>query len=912
MSTAGIARKRLILKELRQLWPLIASSLIIAVLLYLLVLISRTNSVDRPMAWGVLVVGLPGLFAVGIGAMLVGQEKEQRTILWLQSLPLAKRDLVSSKLIAGLIGLAIVWIASLALVTLFAGGEYWGAGDQRAVDYWPSISVLPLHTLYLLLAGVAISWRVKSAFFALIVLVPVAFLPGLMAGLVATFLYPSTIEVVGSSVLIVCQLICCVAAAWLGWRYAMNNLSAAATAGARSTSISKTISFGAPYSKSSALLWQFAAQNKATLWASVVMFALSILFAFSLSRYNLERPYSHHGESRYPGFAGFMTAALAFLATSWLGVLVFQSDRINRRIRFLADRGLSPSLVWRTRHAIPVCICLFAGLLLVIVASWIGMSSGPSFAKFVQELATLVIFPTLLVLIATYSTSQWLSQLLPSPIVAAIGAPPAFLGIVVYYMTCISELGTPILLLAVLALVPLMVTRVLMRRWMDDRFDWNYWTIHIATPLICVVLPIVPLAYTWLTTPSMDSSIRVALEEQSKSNTLMPSSITLHLVLPLTRKEINERANNERTADLEVSGMGSAGMASALDEADSSPIALTAGPANTEVAGAEVAGEAVELDMPGLVETGAANDGEQAAQSQLALEDMPIQQRSRYIVSRLKEQMDTSSGAPASIDFRVLQWLRTELMINRLAALNPNTKGQSNNSGDSTKPIENQNAANENSANDSALTSNQPLPAERYNELLVLVARIAESVRRCSVLNQQELADRLEIVLVSELQQAQGKELISEETWESVCKVIGDPNKRNTARRMSLAASWNKAESTKYQLNTEFAAISRSIKPSSLVDIITMRSQVGHVVELLWKLSYSGKYNSDSIKTELSSILHVSPATYGLGNRGKFLKADSFDYYLFESSETNRLYSLGSQWNGQWEQLAEKLSHEQP
>ncbi len=927
MSTAGIARKRLILKELRQLWPLIASSLIITVLLYLLVLIIRTNSIDRPMAWGVLVVGLPGLFAVGIGSMLVGQEKEQRTILWLQSLPLAKRDLVSSKLIAGLIGLAIVWIASLALVTVFAGGEYWGTGNQLAVDYWTSFSALPLHTLYLLLAGLAISWRVQSAFLGLILLVPIAFLPGIMTMLAASFLYPSRIEVVGSSLLVGSQLICCVAAAWLSWRYAMKTLSAAATVRTGVTTATKSVRFGTPYSKGSALLWQFAAQSKLTLWATVVMFVLSILLTLSLSKFDWNQFYFYSARSarygnNFPGEMAFVAVALAFLATCWLGVLVFQSDRTNRRIRFLADRGLSPSLVWRTRQAIPICICLAAGIMLVVVATWVGMSSGPSFAKLVQELAALVVFPLLLISLATYSFSQWLAQLLPSPIVAAISAPPACLGVVVYYMACVTELGTPFLLLVLVALLPLVVTRVLMKRWMDDRLDWKYWTTHLATPLICIVLPLVPLAYTWLTTPTMDSTIRAALEEQAKSSSLVPASRSLNLILPLTRKEIRERAGVVEPGGRAMIGdIEFGGMAAALDESDSSETpngALSSGGAAT---GAE------DLAMPDPAAAGSATDSaatdRQATERLPALEYLPIYKRSNHILLKLNEQLDTLSGSSASVDPRTVQWLRTELMINRLAALNRTKPASTTSSGSATgtseqpKPAGNQETANDESPTEAdallARISREVVPADRYNELLALAARIVEVVRRCTELNHQEMADRLEIVLVSELQQAQGKNLITKQTWDRVCQVIGDRHKRNTARRMSLAASWKKAEISKYQGNNPFiGSFNRSGLPTNLSQIITLRSRVGHLAELLWQLSHSVQLNSDSIKTELASILNVSPASYGLGNRGKFLKADKLDSYLFESSESHRLFALGSQWHGQWELLAEKFAAEQP
>ena len=84
------------------------------------------------------------------------------------------------------------------------------------------------------------------------------------------------------------------------------------------------------------LTWQFLRQNRVALISITPL----LLFAFLLRG----QPISiHNGRT-------FLAALLTLLAASWLGVLAFQGDLLQERIRFLAERGVSPTKVWCTRH----------------------------------------------------------------------------------------------------------------------------------------------------------------------------------------------------------------------------------------------------------------------------------------------------------------------------------------------------------------------------------------------------------------------------------------------------------------------------------------------------------------------------------------------------------------------------------
>ena len=102
---------RLLGKEARQLFPLLAVLIACGVFLHLLGLLQQPG--NRAAFHSTILMLLPVLFAVGVGPMLISQEKEQRTLRWMASLPIPSRSIVTSKLIVSLLGLIVVWGVSL-------------------------------------------------------------------------------------------------------------------------------------------------------------------------------------------------------------------------------------------------------------------------------------------------------------------------------------------------------------------------------------------------------------------------------------------------------------------------------------------------------------------------------------------------------------------------------------------------------------------------------------------------------------------------------------------------------------------------------------------------------------------------------------------------------------------------------
>ena len=119
---------------------------------------------------------MPGLFAAGAGALLVGQEKEVRTLDWLRSLPVLPQDVVRTKLLAGLLGLVLVWLVSLALAA--TTGSFPSRLNESSAEW-----LWVLHSLFLLLLGFATAWQLRSSFVSLLLVLPLACVPLILASL---------------------------------------------------------------------------------------------------------------------------------------------------------------------------------------------------------------------------------------------------------------------------------------------------------------------------------------------------------------------------------------------------------------------------------------------------------------------------------------------------------------------------------------------------------------------------------------------------------------------------------------------------------------------------------------------------------------------------------------------------------
>ena len=527
--------RRLFWKEFQQLTPLLGVLLAMGLGLHL-VLLFIPGWAELPGRFSVVVYGLPTLFAVGAGALLVGQEKELRTLYWLQSLPIAPRDIVRVKLYAALLGLACTWSGSLLVGALVA------AIDPRTTWYQMSLGhqrwMIPAHALalfFLVFSGIAISWRMRSATVSLLTLVPIILVPFLVANLTA-WLVEFSGQWVSPASLNWLQGGCLALATLLAWRVSWKSGQTALSARSlgvqwwsRDPYLARPMQAAvrsAPASPTTALVWQFARQHgKLLIGMTCILMVSGITLVFSDS---------------VP--KGFVATAIfgAVLTWSWLGLLVFQGDTAEDRCLFLATRGVSPWQIWLTRQLIP-CSIVTGSLVLLYFGLWqadlpVGINVSAA-----GVLAVLVFF----------LASQWFGQCVRSVIVGAILSPLVGFGAVAWLTVASAQLPAPPWSLFTAGTIPLVATRLMTRHWMDQRRGRVHWVSHGGLLCLFLVIPAIPLLFFVVSYPRVPGRLARELESLVGQTTLT-DTVTEVLTRDRSDTKTPDTSRGDRLAAIET------------------------------------------------------------------------------------------------------------------------------------------------------------------------------------------------------------------------------------------------------------------------------------------------------------------------------------------------------------------------
>lgn len=486
----NMAIRRLWWKELRQLVPLIGLLMLVGLLLMLFSLLLDRHSEQRQFLLVVL-LGMPSLFAAGAGALLVGQEKEVRSIDWLRSLPVPSVDVVRTKLLAAILALIAVWLVSFGLALVARVLE-------SALDFNWVTWVWPLYSLYLLLVGFATAWQLRSSLVSLLLVVPLAGLPLLLANLHEALVMNTNRDPAPWLVAVYMALVAGGVLVW-GWRAALVYMAPERSSVAPSRRLAGTapvaVAVAPRSSPAPALLWQFYAQNRGLLVGLAVVISVSsfaILRAFALFPYSF-LPFRSD-------LLIMLAIAAIFLSVSWLGLLVFQTDAIQRRSQFLADRGVSPRLTWLTRQGLPWLLIVVAAAFALFVAR-----------DFQGNVSVLLQVAAIAMAIAIFGASQWLGQTLRSIILGAIIAPLVSLMFVGYLTHAVWSLVAPPWIIAVTLVIPLIATFGATAAWMDGRTGWRFWRWHGCLLAVAALLPSLNYLYLTATYPRMSASSRTEL-----------------------------------------------------------------------------------------------------------------------------------------------------------------------------------------------------------------------------------------------------------------------------------------------------------------------------------------------------------------------------------------------------------------
>lgn len=535
--------RALVWKDSRQLFPLMAVLLATGLILELLWALLPIGSYWFHYVSPVLPFLLPALFCVGAPAVLVGQEIELRTIDWLTTLPIAPRRLIAVKLAVATGGLLLMWIVCGAFVLFKSmltntSNVYWLADFQSVSSTeWISQPVFfGLHSFYVLLCAFYCSWRFRNTLVGLIAVIPLAAIPvaitltGYELREWATglrWVQPGLSSLWAISVLAAT----CPVMYLFGRRAALLRLNPVQakiphpSASDLQTLTKRGIPKIAPFRFSlTSVCWQTIRQNRSGFAAVVGLMLLAVL-GHMLRTTLGGQPAEWRG----------ITLAIGALGVAWLGVLIFSGDGAPRRLRFLADRGVSPSLVWLGRQltaASVLALIAIAGALYSLIRF---RPQGPHELESTLSLATIVMLIAII-----YSASQWITQICQMLAVSFVLAPflsAALFGWIIFSAT---NLGTPFWLVLLLIAIPMLATWLSMRHYMDGHRGWYRWSIAAGTLLLIILLPALPLTVRYLQIPGIERQQRASWIAEARQTDTEPPEL-LRIVTDATGTAVDVR-----------------------------------------------------------------------------------------------------------------------------------------------------------------------------------------------------------------------------------------------------------------------------------------------------------------------------------------------------------------------------------
>ncbi len=527
MTPKNFATRGLLWKEIRLVAPLILMLLGVTVLLLVLWSMFSYSSRTLAMAGRYIPLLLPLLYAAGAGAILVGQERENRTLLWFTSLPISSERVFWTKTLVALLGLAVMWVCCMPFASMTLGRDQTSPSNVIFDDrlFWF------LESVFLTFGSIYTAWRFRNTYASLIAVLPLALMPTLLVTVWNSLGHSVAITGPESSApwpLNLALMVLTILVAWLAYRAGMKELSPAEPEAIgefddnswkdawRPSAIDPMASPSTPMTfryPLSSLVWQSIHHNSLALAGLVALLigslgyvALSLLDALN---FGSERDFT----------LGLM--GMGFFSC-WLGGFAFTGDGTAKRLRFLADRGVSPLTAWLGRHLIGVSLLSVAVIAYAVMTIWIARAHYisvtllPSIAMMALALWTL------------YGVSQWTSQfirILPAAVVIA----PIFAGCAAYWLGfAANQLQTPLWCILFCSCIPMAASLMAMRQYMDDTSQLRLWIMASVAAVVFIIIPMLPAAWTISNWPSMPNSTRASIMPEARlayTSSVQPQSM---------------------------------------------------------------------------------------------------------------------------------------------------------------------------------------------------------------------------------------------------------------------------------------------------------------------------------------------------------------------------------------------------
>ena len=489
LSSKSSSFRVMVWKEVHQLTPLIVMLVVLSGLLSVIWMVAGAKvQFYVPGIWIPLL--MPSLLAAGAGAMLIGNEKETRTLRWTVSLPIQASAVHRAKLAAGLIALAVTWVMAIVLLTMmgYATSEssrrvwsMFGETGNVSIFFWG------IHTVFILVTGLYTAWRFENAFTGLIALIPIASTPFFLAQNGSTLFSKATgLYIPQDRVSLIAHLIAIPSIGIVGWlaSRAANRFFSPADAPKPPGSWIKLDAWRPPTSGMpspepfrfpiSTLVWQSIHHHPRMLIGLASIYGAALLLMVLM-------PNHLNGN--------FSFWLVGFLALSWLGVFAFVGDGSSLGMRFLADRGISPTRVWVARHLAPLSF-VSAGLLIYYAAQCFAAGVEDQQNRVAMSVATLGLGS-----LCVYGISQWVSLLVRVLGGSAFLAPLLSIVTLVWLASAPFTMGTMFGVVLVCLLIPFFATWWSFGDHMDGPRGRRFWLVQAGLMFAIIVLPIANFAW---------------------------------------------------------------------------------------------------------------------------------------------------------------------------------------------------------------------------------------------------------------------------------------------------------------------------------------------------------------------------------------------------------------------------------
>lgn len=822
--TTGQLWGRILYKEARPLIPLLLSLAILSLLGHVLVEIQRIfNSLDV-MYHAIPYAMNPILFALGAAALLVSQEKEQRTLLWYSSLPIAPRTIVQSKIVVGLVGIALSWIVSLCIALPFTSEVLQVRADSPA----DILYVIPMTALFVFGVTFGLGWIFGSAIPALLSLIPVVVFTILTASLIARFDYvfvPASVDMHINStpgLTLIAYAITLGTTSFVAWKVGSRSFVAP-----RGRAIQRTASPGLAYRPESnffsykrsgetgALLWHAWMQNRTMIIAMIVAALAGVFFANNLGS---------------DGVTAFSVGSYALLVC-WVGTMAFGADQHLRRVHFLAERGVSPAKVWASRLAVPFGVLV----LLALTVLAIDLFDNQYYESLQQPILISCVLAGLWSF-AAIAIAAWWGQLGFSRVVSLCGAPLSVLLLMAYYASVVSMFIAPIWLVLLMLPIPFLATRISMRAWMDRRFTVSYYVRHGVFLLAACLIPVLPFGWRLATVPRMSSANReVYMNEYQKDQASQEgfgwssawrfdaNKMPFQINVPPIQELLQQAPGPESGAEFFPNANAESETSSV---ADASPGMATA--SETQQVEADGASQLAPTVWPEL-------DDFKITKMELqlklkSLQEMPpLNSVMEELVTTFEKEID-NNPAPLRYSYTMEQIATDALLKTYHAGLHPGDE----------------------------------LSKKRWEGSVRLLGKITKRLRSSLSLVEQNQTDALEQSLLQILRNDTTKKQLDPNLYRTLVRQIADTESRKRSRRRAILHSWQ-YDTNDERIGNDKAAFYRQLGGMDLYgfrhDAIFLQTMTaepirGYVVDLLVQLASSSDPSIRQVlKSELERIL---------------------------------------------------------